>query len=124
MKQTACQIDVQEFHIQSRKSTYYFYFQILDPTKDACFGDSFSRYNDLSVMISLFIFLCSVNFSFLPCKLLVKDVFARFLLENLLGYEDVLMSSVKSLAEKENNKVSLLFSTLSFPLLFPFLFFF
>jgi hypothetical protein len=43
---------------------------------------------------------------------MVKDVFARFLLENLLGYEDVLMSSVKSLAEKENNKVSLLISTL------------
>jgi hypothetical protein len=54
----------------------------------------------------------------------VKDVFARFLLENLLGYEDVLMSSVKSLAEKENNKVSLLISTLSFPHFFPFLFFF
>jgi hypothetical protein len=35
---------------------------------------------------------------------MVMDL-SRFLLENLLGYEDVLMSSVKSLAEKENNKV-------------------
>jgi len=32
------------------------------------------------------------------------DSFSRLILENLLGYEDVLMSSVKSLAEKENNK--------------------
>ena len=34
------------------------------------------------------------------------DSFSKFILENLLGYEDVLMSSVKSLADKENNKVS------------------
>ncbi|XP_023320920.1 uncharacterized protein LOC111695729 [Eurytemora carolleeae] len=32
------------------------------------------------------------------------DSFSKFILENLLGYEDVLMSSVKSLADKENNK--------------------
>ena len=33
------------------------------------------------------------------------DSFSKLILEHLLGYEDVLMSSVKSLAEKENNKV-------------------
>jgi len=32
------------------------------------------------------------------------DSFSKLILEHLLGYEDVLMSSVKSLAEKENNK--------------------
>lgn len=32
------------------------------------------------------------------------DAFSKFILENMLGYEDVLMSSVKTLAEKENNK--------------------
>ena len=37
-----------------------------------------------------------------PC---FGDAFSRFILENMLGYEDVLMSSVKTLAEKENNKV-------------------
>ncbi|XP_002740177.1 membralin-like [Saccoglossus kowalevskii] len=42
----------------------------LDPTKDECFGDTFSR----------------------------------FLLEEFLGYDDILMSSVKSLAEHEDNK--------------------
>ena len=30
--------------------------------------------------------------------------FSRFILENFLGYDDVLMSSIKSLAEKEDNK--------------------
>ena len=30
---------------------------------------------------------------------------SRFLLDNFLGYDDVLMSSIKSLAEKEDNKV-------------------
>uniref|UniRef100_T1JGY6 Membralin n=1 Tax=Strigamia maritima TaxID=126957 RepID=T1JGY6_STRMM len=42
----------------------------LDPTKDACFGDRFSR----------------------------------FLLEEFLGYDDILMSSIKNLAEHEDNK--------------------
>ncbi|XP_061634535.1 membralin isoform X1 [Phyllopteryx taeniolatus] len=42
----------------------------LDPTKDECFGDSFSR----------------------------------FLLDEFLGYDDILMSSVKALAENEENK--------------------
>ncbi|XP_042198655.1 membralin isoform X1 [Callorhinchus milii] len=43
---------------------------ILDPTKDLCFGDGFSR----------------------------------FLLDEFLGYDDILMSSVKALAENEENK--------------------
>ena len=42
----------------------------LDPTKEPCFGDSFSR----------------------------------FLLDNFLGYDDILMSSIKNLAESEDNK--------------------
>ncbi|XP_051930177.1 membralin isoform X2 [Hippocampus zosterae] len=42
----------------------------LDPTKDECFGDGFSR----------------------------------FLLDEFLGYDDILMSSVKALAENEENK--------------------
>ncbi|XP_037105276.1 membralin isoform X1 [Syngnathus acus] len=42
----------------------------LDPTKDECFGDSFSR----------------------------------LLLDEFLGYDDILMSSVKALAENEENK--------------------
>ncbi|CAL8310239.1 unnamed protein product [Lota lota] len=42
----------------------------LDPMKDQCFGDSFSR----------------------------------FLLDEFLGYDDILMSSVKALAENEENK--------------------
>ncbi|XP_046548540.1 membralin-like [Haliotis rubra] len=42
----------------------------LDPLKDECFGDSFSR----------------------------------FLLEEFLGYDDILMSSIKQLAEQEENK--------------------
>ncbi|XP_026179215.1 membralin [Mastacembelus armatus] len=42
----------------------------LDPMKDECFGDSFSR----------------------------------FLLDEFLGYDDILMSSVKALAENEENK--------------------
>ncbi|XP_064424464.1 membralin isoform X2 [Latimeria chalumnae] len=42
----------------------------LDPTKDQCFGDAFSR----------------------------------FLLDEFLGYDDILMSSVKALAENEENK--------------------
>ncbi|XP_072100230.1 membralin isoform X1 [Mobula birostris] len=42
----------------------------LDPTKDLCFGDGFSR----------------------------------FLLDEFLGYDDILMSSVKALAENEENK--------------------
>lgn len=42
----------------------------LDPEKETCFGDSFSR----------------------------------FLLDEFLGYDDILMSSIKKLAEKENNK--------------------
>lgn len=43
---------------------------VLDPSQDACFGDSFSK----------------------------------FILQNFLGYDDVLMSSIKSLAEHEDNK--------------------
>ena len=43
---------------------------VLDPSKNACFGDSFSQ----------------------------------FILQNFLGYDDVLMSSIKSLAESEDNK--------------------
>lgn len=43
---------------------------ILDPSKDTCFGDTFSQ----------------------------------FILSNFLGYDDVLMSSIKSLAESEDNK--------------------
>ncbi|XP_059168572.1 uncharacterized protein LOC131950443 [Physella acuta] len=42
----------------------------LDPEKETCFGDGFSR----------------------------------FLLDEFLGYDDILMSSIKKLAEKENNK--------------------
>ncbi|KPJ14733.1 Membralin [Papilio machaon] len=42
----------------------------LDPQKDACFGDSFSR----------------------------------FVLEEFLGYDDLLMASIKTLAEQEDNK--------------------
>ncbi|XP_060551258.1 membralin-like isoform X2 [Ruditapes philippinarum] len=42
----------------------------LDPEKDACFGDTFSR----------------------------------FLLDEFLGYDDILMSSIKQLAEQEDNK--------------------
>ena len=41
-----------------------------DPEKDACFGDTFSR----------------------------------FLLDEFLGYDDILMSSIKQLAEQEDNK--------------------
>lgn len=43
---------------------------LLDPTKDACFGDTLSR----------------------------------FILDEFLGYDDILMGSIKSLAEKEENK--------------------
>ncbi|KAK0065117.1 hypothetical protein Bpfe_005675 [Biomphalaria pfeifferi] len=43
---------------------------MLDPEKETCFGDGFSR----------------------------------FLLDEFLGYDDILMSSIKKLAEKENNK--------------------
>lgn len=43
---------------------------VLDPNKDTCFGDTFSK----------------------------------FILHNFLGYDDVLMSSIKSLAEHEDNK--------------------
>ena len=42
----------------------------VDPTKDECFGDTFSR----------------------------------FLLDEFLGYDDILMSSIKQLAEQEDNK--------------------
>ena len=43
---------------------------LIDPEKDVCFGDTFSR----------------------------------FILKQFLGYDDVLMSSIKSLAENEENK--------------------
>lgn len=43
---------------------------LLDPQKDACFGDSLSR----------------------------------FILKEFLGYDDLLMASVKVLAEQEDNK--------------------
>lgn len=42
----------------------------LDPGKDACFGDTFSR----------------------------------LILEEFLGYDDLLLASIKTLAEKEDNK--------------------
>lgn len=42
----------------------------LDPNKDACFGDPFSR----------------------------------FILEEVLGYDDLLMASIKTLAESEDSK--------------------
>lgn len=42
----------------------------LDPQKDECFGDSFSR----------------------------------FVLDEFLGYDDLLMASIKTLAEQEDNK--------------------
>ncbi|GFN85869.1 membralin [Plakobranchus ocellatus] len=45
-------------------------FRYIDPEKEACFGDGFSR----------------------------------FLLDEFLGYDDILMSSIKKLAERENNK--------------------
>lgn len=32
------------------------------------------------------------------------DMFSQVILQGFLGYEDILMSSIKSLAEKENNK--------------------
>jgi len=34
------------------------------------------------------------------------DSFSRFLLDEFLGYDDVLMTSIKQLAEAENNKGS------------------
>ena len=43
---------------------------VLDPSKETCFGDTFSQ----------------------------------FILSGFLGYDDVLMSSIKSLAEAESNK--------------------
>lgn len=42
----------------------------LDPSKDTCFGDPFSR----------------------------------FILDEFLGYDDLLMTSIKTLAEQEDNK--------------------
>ena len=42
----------------------------LDPARDECFGDSFSR----------------------------------FLLDEFLGYDDILMASIKQIAEEEANK--------------------
>ncbi|EDO26097.1 predicted protein, partial [Nematostella vectensis] len=36
------------------------------------------------------------------------DTLSRFLLDEFLGYDDVLMSSIKRLAEHEDNKVNLL----------------
>ena len=32
------------------------------------------------------------------------DYFSRFLLDEFLGYDDILMSSIKQLAEQEDNK--------------------
>lgn len=32
------------------------------------------------------------------------DAFSRFILEEFLGYDDILMSSIKQLAEQEDNK--------------------
>nr|CAD7573606.1 unnamed protein product [Timema californicum] len=51
----------------------------LDPTKDICFGDTFSR----------------------------------FILDEFLGYDDLLMASIKTLAEQEDNKGYLSLKTLS-----------
>ena len=50
--------------------TVFFSWNIVDPLKDECFGDYFSR----------------------------------FLLDEFLGYDDILMSSIKQLAEQEDNK--------------------
>lgn len=52
----------------------------LDPSTDACFGDTFSR----------------------------------FILRELIGYEDLLMSSIKTLAENEDNKGYLRFDDFYF----------
>lgn len=48
----------------------------LDPNKDACFGDAFSR----------------------------------FILDEFLGYDDLLLASTKTLAEQEDNKGYLRYS--------------
>nr|CAD7263443.1 unnamed protein product [Timema shepardi] len=53
----------------------------LDPTKDICFGDTFSR----------------------------------FILDEFLGYDDLLMASIKTLAEQEDNKGYLSLSTFLLP---------
>lgn len=37
------------------------------------------------------------------------DGFSRFLLDEFLGYDDILMSSVKALAENEENKGKYMF---------------
>lgn len=52
------------------QSERVFFVFSLDPTRDQCFGDRFSR----------------------------------LLLDEFLGYDDILMSSVKALAENEENK--------------------
>ena len=57
-------------HLLSHRFTCFDIFVHTDPTKDECFGDTFSR----------------------------------FLLDEFLGYDDILMSSIKQLAEQEDNK--------------------
>ena len=48
------------------------------------------------------------DFAFLPTDPNVEECFgdslSRFLLDEFLGYDDVLMSSIKQLAEQEDNK--------------------
>ena len=63
------------------------HIEVLDPTTNQCFGNPFSRYHYQRSF--------GQELRFPPC---------RFILENFLGYDDVLMSSIKSLAEKEDNK--------------------
>lgn len=56
--------------LRYEQSEWFFFVFSLDPTRDQCFGDRFSR----------------------------------LLLDEFLGYDDILMSSVKALAENEENK--------------------
>lgn len=56
--------------LRYEQSECFFFVFSLDPTRDQCFGDRFSR----------------------------------LLLDEFLGYDDILMSSVKALAENEENK--------------------
>ena len=51
---------------------------------------------------SIFKVFSSHNGAFLSSRQWYSS--SRFILENFLGYDDVLMSSIKSLAEKEDNK--------------------
>ena len=56
--------------------------------------------NDVSLWLYLCLFLCSDP----EVEECFGDTLSRFLLDDFLGYDDVLMSSVKRLAEYEDNK--------------------